>query len=73
MSEPRTFRSDGPEPPSDVHALVDLQTIGSYRFLVRKLDGWAWSVDALGTAAGDVASWAIQASMESCELREVAS
>ena len=39
--EPRVFRSDGPEPPSDVHAVRDGSS--SIPFLVRYGDHWRWA------------------------------
>lgn len=40
---PRTFRSDGPEPPSDVTCVEWLrETRSTANFLQRHKDGWAW-------------------------------
>lgn len=42
-SELRVFRSDGPEPPQDVKALLDAEDTTRMPYLLRIDDGWVWS------------------------------
>ena len=45
-TQPRVFKSDGPEPPADVRVLIDSKPDpedSSFPYLIRNEGGWSWS------------------------------